>query len=682
MAKYDYYLVDGTWVYDTDEEKDKKDYVLKTTHYTISGTTYPTDAEIEATVIAKSKNVLAGCPVATSYPLLQDVIDEGPCHYKYNKWGGRYFCYDSSGLSEDYTTLATYVSSVGMYGNLGGKSLILDIAINRVLLEVEITNSSHSRGNVSHAYKTPNIKKCFIGTNYQDYKTASTQIDFKFGYLNKSRNNENDPMRYCLENINGFRCMQKVFWSSTNLVQSKGLSSIKYGYNTDANINGNTSNTVSPGNCIFNNNEPLDDDAPTEGYFVVNDNYLGYYDRSNAELYFNLVTDEQCLLMVATMGFAFKYNGKIYKPVVSGGIVTGYTDDLDSKSEWDDWKNIGDHAFPVNPDTPLPPKEGFTPNEYRIAGDVNGLGRFYLMSGTQLDSLSDAIKSAPLGFDLRNSLISCYAIPNDGGLVDAPVPSTIKFRLGGVGVEKIEVWDTEVSANRISGSAQGKILGRVFIPRPTDTFLDFEPYTTLELYVPFCGWCSLPPSLCVGKEIVVKLYTNVPLCSCRVVVEVGGCAVAHMQGVWGSMVPFTSDGSAIKNAEVTKNVIDVLGSAVVGVAGAATGSEMAIAAGITGAIGSASQAAINSRKNYGYYVGGSGDSTTFNMGNRCWYKLVYPVPDIPSTYGHVVGYICNKTMTITNGMGFTIIDDPRINVNCTDVERDELRELLLKGVIF
>lgn len=393
-------------------------------------------------------------------------------------------------------------------------------------------------------------------------------------------------------------------------------------------------------------------------------------------------SENMALTMMALRGLAFYVEDKIYYPIINGGCVVGYTDKIEDSGDYQNYRGIHDHTVPSTRPTPTPGGDGFTPNEYRTNGDVNGLGRFYLMSGTQLDALSDAIKNAPLGFDLRNSLISCYGIPNDGKLVDAPVPSTIKFRLGGVGVEQIEVWDTGVSANRISSSTQGEILGRIQIPRPTETFLDFEPYTTLELYVPFCGWCSLPPSLCVGKEIIVKLYTNVPLCSCRVVVEVGGCAIAHMQGVWGSMVPFTSDGSAIKNAEVTKNVIDVLGSAVVGIAGAATGSEMAIAAGITGAIGSATQAGINSRRNYGYYVGGSGDSTTFNMGNRCWYKLVYPEPDIPSSYGHVVGYICNKTMSITNGMGFTIIDDPRINVNCTDVERDELRELLLKGVIF
>lgn len=673
MAKYDYILLDGTSISDTDEEKNPNEYVLKTSHSPITTTSHLNDPEILNTIIARGKNPVGGVDVARNFPLDYD-LTQYPLYRHSRGDGTSGQVLDSSGFDEAYEGFGTYLASSAMINLTGGYAAVLDISIQKVLLDVSIDNISVGSGTA----KQPKVNTFYMAYNSDNYKNASHEYDISTGFLGRYAENSSSPLKYSLSSINEFRTGLKVYWDSF-VVVPLGISGINHSYVSEYNINGYGHSTALPRYAIYSGNT-----FPRESFNEAVGNILFRYNTDGYTSAFYITTEEDSLFLIACLGFAFRYNGTIYKPIVNGGIVTGYTDDLDSESEWDNWKNIGDHAFPDNPNTPLPPApvDGFSPNEYRTSGDVNGLGRFYLMSGTNLDALSDAIKSAPLGFDLRNSLISCYSIPNDGGLVDAPIPSTIKFRLGGVGVDRIEVWDTQVNANRIIGSTQGKILGRVQIPRPTDTFLDFEPYTTLELYVPFCGWCSLPPSLCVGKEIVVKLYTNVPLCSCRVVVEVGGCAVAHMQGVWGSMVPFTSDGSAIKNAEVTKNVIDVLGSAIVGVAGAATGSEMAIAAGITGAIGSATQAGLNSRKNYGYYVGSSGDSTTFNMGNRCWYKLVYPEPDIPSSYGHVVGYICNKTMGITNGMGFTIIDDPRINVNCTDVERDELRELLLKGVIF
>lgn len=62
--------------------------------------------------------------------------------------------------------------------------------------------------------------------------------------------------------------------------------------------------------------------------------------------------------------------------------------------------------------------------------------------------------------------------------------------------------------------------GRLFIPKKYNNFLDFEPYTIIELYIPFIGWVKLPTNLVNGKEIhskyIVDLETGTAINEIRI----------------------------------------------------------------------------------------------------------------------------------------------------------------------
>ena len=55
----------------------------------------------------------------------------------------------------------------------------------------------------------------------------------------------------------------------------------------------------------------------------------------------------------------------------------------------------------------------------------------------------------------------------------------------------------------------------------TNTFLDFSPYTTYEMFIPGCGWITLPDTI-VGRTISVSIVFDLTTCSCKGVVRSEG----------------------------------------------------------------------------------------------------------------------------------------------------------------
>lgn len=406
--------------------------------------------------------------------------------------------------------------------------------------------------------------------------------------------------------------------------------------------------------------------------------------------YFSKVDD--VLQYFANMGVYF-YTDKLYKPIIEDTIVTGYTDELSTTSDIDNWDGTSIHDVPITPPEPPTPSEDAEPETFGWGGsEVAGMVRYYLLSQSEMESLQAYMSNPNWRMDYRNCVIGMYVVPNGGLFFDAPVPTTLKFRIGlnetGGVIPQDQELDTGISCLRISGVVNNDN-AVIELPRINGNFLDFEPYSKYMVYVPFCGVIPLPDYV-AGKEVKITIYPDVPTCTCTAVVTSEGRKIATAKGSFGSQLPLTSDGDGLKAA----SVINSLGNIIMGAGeialGVGTGMIPLAIAGGAQMLGSGLQADIQLGQSFGYSIGSSGDTSFFGIGTRCEYYIAYSKWDNPDAkddedtniYGHTYGFVCNRRGKLKDFEGFTVCDNPHVyGFSCTSDEKDEIEQLLKQGIL-
>lgn len=393
-----------------------------------------------------------------------------------------------------------------------------------------------------------------------------------------------------------------------------------------------------------------------------------------------LDTKDESLLFWASGGLKFKAGTKTYKPIITGGIVVGFSDDMTTPSDLDNWKGTTKHGIPITPPSPSSGPFDVDPETYGWSGgEVSGMVKYYLLTSGQMGSLQSAIASnANWTIDYLNCIVSCFVVPNSGIFFDAPIPTTVKFKL-----DNATKWDTGVACSRIQGTIN-KSGGTIEIPRLTNTFYDFEPYSDYSIYIPFCGRIPIKGNVCLGREIKVTYYPDVPTCSLTAIVSCGDATIAIAKGSFGTMTPVTSNGADRKTAAVIGDVAPIITGIGTGIVGVALGNPLIVGAGAAQALGGIMGGVKETVQSYAYSVGSTGDSSFFGAGNRCFYYANYPIIDDVvnnSMFGHSVGYLCNTVGTLSSFTGFTICANPHVTFSATAEEREEIERLLSMGVI-
>lgn len=160
-----------------------------------------------------------------------------------------------------------------------------------------------------------------------------------------------------------------------------------------------------------------------------------------------------------------------------------------------------------------------------------------------------------------------------------------------------------------------------FAPIPVSpeyySFMDYAPYTTISLYIPFCGTVDLDPSIYMGHTVTVRLYIDYLTGSCTGVVLRDGLATDTISGSCGVTIPLTalatgSYQNAIKQAEISVKQAEIqrktawlgaIGATGTLIGGIATGNPLAIAGGVVGVVGAANAIeSANLRKESAVYT--------------------------------------------------------------------------------
>ena len=265
---------------------------------------------------------------------------------------------------------------------------------------------------------------------------------------------------------------------------------------------------------------------------------------------------------------------------------------------------------------------------------------------------------------MTQGVLSCKLMPK----FSAALPSICDkktvcgYQLGGFGE-----W-SQLSVGTYINQISPVNIGGVYIGRTYNNFLDFEPYTTMTLHIPFLGDVAMDPSVVYGSTIELQGYVDylTGLLSLSIVLNKEGRTYIYttLQGNCAVDVPIIGAGSGSIQAigKVASGLGKLTSNPVNGVFGMLQGiSQVGRSIPITQNAQSSLAAMFSPRTVY----------LTINT----------PLPENPENYAALMGTVVRKEGTVGRYTGYSEFSAVNLNtVNATDAEKEEIERLLRTGV--
>lgn len=303
-----------------------------------------------------------------------------------------------------------------------------------------------------------------------------------------------------------------------------------------------------------------------------------------------------------------------------------------------------------------------------------GFITIYNPSLSQLTSLAGFLWSQPFDLDTFKKL---FANPMDAiiGLGIIPVNPT----LGSSRSVKFGNVDSGVTMPTLGSQFVELDCGSVEIEKYVDCFMDYSPYTEVQIYIPYSGMHSLSADDVMGRTLTLKYHIDCLTGGLAAMLYVSGRGILYQwNGNCICNVPLT----AINYSTAIQNAVSAAASvASVGV-GAATGLAPLTYTGIAGLATQGANAATTSKPSF-ERSGNMGGSAGLMSIQTPYVVITRPNMSVPNKLNKFVGNTLNVTKKLSALKGFTMIDMIHLDsIPCTEKERDELESLLKKGVIF
>lgn len=220
--------------------------------------------------------------------------------------------------------------------------------------------------------------------------------------------------------------------------------------------------------------------------------------------------------------------------------------------------------------------------------------------------------------------------------------------------------------------------------------MDYEPYTTAQLYIPYIGVVPVSTAEFMGHKISVKMLVDYTTGAGTAIVFKDDIPFIYKNGVVGITIPMTGTDSSTYANTVVGNVVSGVtqiatstAGGIAGFKGAETGANKANA--ITSSTGGIIGGIENIYSGFTTPVqyqsaGASSPSVATWQPQKCYFIIDRPILNVPDNYGRTVGYACEITGKLSDFKGFTVVSNPEINFRCTDSERQYIVNMLQGGV--
>ena len=305
------------------------------------------------------------------------------------------------------------------------------------------------------------------------------------------------------------------------------------------------------------------------------------------------------------------------------------------------------------------------PNLPTLSASSTGFLTLYNPSASQLRNLANYMWSGLFDLDTYKKI---FADPMSCILGLSIVPVNVPS--GGSANVMVGNIDTGISMTTASSQYVEVDCGSVSVEEYWGSYLDYDPYTEIQIYLPYVGIHSLKADEVMGKSVTVKYHVDVLSGACIAYVKCGDSVLYSFLGQCASSIPITgSDWTNVINGMI--NIAGSIGSMV------ATGGASA-----PFALGSIASTAVNSMKP-SVEKSGSLSGTGGLMGIQTPYLIITrPRQAIPEGQNRFIGYPSFITDFISNFKGYTEVTEVHLEgIHATSAELTEIESILKSGVL-
>lgn len=309
------------------------------------------------------------------------------------------------------------------------------------------------------------------------------------------------------------------------------------------------------------------------------------------------------------------------------------------------------------------------------------MGALYsLYNKLDLEKITQWFYNQTEKIDIANNVISLKEIPFSLSTLNI-VPLDTDLKIGGVNVtynnENIKVGQIVSSAT----TSVSVLFGEFNIPRLSNTFLDYSPYTKYELLLPFAPTPVTLPDWCINKTVNAIFLYDIYTTACQYVIECNGERICSVSGIFGVDRPISAQNVALKDASRLSAQVATASSVLGGVMSSATGNIGGIVSGAIGGVSSLSQMIMSGKQNYMYTVGANGDSSSVGLCHATHLKITRTLSAEDSNFAHVYGRPLCKYKKLSSVTGYTKCDNVNTTgLTCSETEKQRIKQLLETGI--
>lgn len=308
--------------------------------------------------------------------------------------------------------------------------------------------------------------------------------------------------------------------------------------------------------------------------------------------------------------------------------------------------------------------------------NVNVFNRSFAVNANTVKNLADFLWNADE--TKFQEIVKGLALMGENpmnGIIDLRLfPFNVALKNSATQAEPIVIGRTNTGVNgiKLTENVNSLIdLGECTFFTKFKNFLDYEPYTTAQLYIPYIGVVPVSTAEFMGHRISVKMIVDYTTGAGTAIVFKDDIPFIYRNGVVGISIPMTGNDSASYASTVIGNVVS---GAIGGVTSIASGN-------IGGMVSSVEKlySGFATGTNYQEASASSPSVATWQP-QRCYFIIDRPILNVPDNYGRTIGFACEKTGKLSDFKGFTVVSNPEINFRCTDSERQYIVNMLQGGV--
>ena len=398
-------------------------------------------------------------------------------------------------------------------------------------------------------------------------------------------------------------------------------------------------------------------------YFISNTSNINSLTPETLENYDNVYLGEIDKNGFTTLKFINGEKLKYYNENNKNGNTTNENYNYNNNPALDDLDNETDMDFG---------------SIYSVGGMVN----YYKVTNETLKTLSKLMSGVDVvgTKNLLPNLISLKAFPIDFDRMARGTTETIKIG----GIEMTDEFIGTATGTTIDSTyrylhcfdytVMGKY-GNISEPH----FLDFAPYTNVELILPFGATIMLPDNA-MYKSLSCDYVFDIVSGNGISVVKSNGTIISTIPCTLSQDIPFSAINVGAKASAMVSNISGVLHNlSNLGVS-VGTGNVVSGITSTVSTIGNVANTAIANNHNYMEKFGRTGDMCDIGLCKHAYIKYTRPIDISPDNFGKTHGYLLNKKMKLSDCRGFTVCDNVDINVSATNTEKRMIKQLLESGI--